>query len=255
MSFVQRVALIVLTLFVAAFELAASESEIVEQPHLEAQLLAEYSQVQAGQHLDVAVKLVPDAGWHTYWINPGDSGLATVIEWQLPEGVSAGEIQWPIAEKFNIDHLSNYGFEGDTYLLTTLTISEQFAETSLPITAKVDWLVCEEYCIPGSATLTLELPVRSSLVASEQIDAFNIARNNLPERADWPTLFDIQDRQVTIIVNSTDATRLDNGSLYAFVGASELVEHQPSGTIQSTNNELIVQRDLNTYFHDYPQQF
>lgn len=255
MSFVQRVALIVLTLFVAAFELAASESEIVEQPHLEAQLLAEYSQVQAGQRLYIAVKLVPDAGWHTYWINPGDSGLATVIEWQLPEGVSAGEIQWPIAEKFNIGHLSNYGFEGDTYLLTTLTISEQFAETSLPITAQVDWLVCEEYCIPGSATLTLVLPVGSSQVASEQIEAFNIARNNLPEQADWPALFDIQDRQVTIIVNSTDATRLDNGSLYAFVGATELVEHQPPGTIQSTNNELIVRRDLNTYFHDYPQQF
>lgn len=182
--------------------------------------------------------MVPDAGWHTYWINPGDSGLATVIEWQLPEGVSAGEIQWPIAEKFNIGHLSNYGFEGDTYLLTTLTISEQFAETSLPITAKVDWLVCEEYCIPGSATLTLELPVGSSLDASEQIEAFNIARNNLPEQADWPALFDIQDRQVTIIVNSTDATRLDNGSLYAFVGASELVEQPAKPSVGAFNYKI-----------------
>lgn len=255
MSFIQRFVFIILVSLITHFELAANESVVVEQPHLQAQLLSEYSQVQAGQQVDVAVKLVPDAGWHTYWINPGDSGLATVVEWQLPAGVKAGQIQWPIAEKFNIGHLSNYGFEGDTYLLTTLTISEQFSDATLPITAQVDWLVCEEYCIPGSATLSLELAVGTPQIAAEQASAFGAARSNLPEHADWPAFFDIQDRQVTIIVNAAEAAALNDGSLYAFVGASELVEHQPPGTIQSTETELIVRRDLNTYFHDYPQQF
>lgn len=246
------VAIILTTIMLTA---NASESEIVEQPHLRAQLISEYTQVEAGQTFDVAVKLVPDAGWHTYWINPGDSGLATVINWQLPEGVSVGSIQWPIAEKYNIGHLSNYGFEGDTYLLSTISISDSYAAATLPITAEVDWLVCEEYCIPGSATLSIELDVGSPQRAASHIDEFSTARNNLPETADWQAYFDIQDRQVTIIVNNEQAASLDNGSLYAFIGATELVEHQPPGSIQSTESELIIRRDLNTYFHDYPEHF
>lgn len=245
------------TIILATFVMTAnaSESEIVEQPHLRAQLIAEYSQVEAGQTFDVAVKLVPDPGWHTYWINPGDSGLATVINWQLPEGVSVGPIQWPIAEKYNIGHLSNYGFEGDTYLLSSISVSDQYAAPTLPITADVDWLVCEEYCIPGSATLSIELHIGSPERATGLAEAFSTARNNLPEVADWQAYFDIQDRQVTIIVNNEQAANLDNGSLYAFIGATELVEHQPPGSIQSTASELIIRRELNTYFHDYPEQF
>ena len=105
----------------------------------------------------------------------------------------------------------------------SISVSDQYAAPTLPITADVDWLVCEEYCIPGSATLSIELHIGSP--ENEQTglaEAFSTARNNLPEVADWQAYFDIQDRQVTIIVNNEQAANLDNGSLYAFIGATEV---------------------------------
>jgi len=234
----------------------STRSDVVAQPHLEAQLLAEYQQVKPGDSVVIAVKLMPEAGWHTYWLNPGDSGLATVIHWDLPnsEFIAAG-IQWPIAQKFNIGHLSNYGFEGDTYLLSTIHIPHDYADTTLPITATVDWLVCEEICIPGTATLSVELAVGDSVLAAENSAEFALARANLPELASWPAYFDIQAQQVTILVDHPSAAAMADSSFYAFVGAGELVEHQLAGSINAIDNQLLIQRQLNTYFHDLPSAF
>ena len=240
----------------AAQSAPSTRSDVVVQPHLEAQLLAEHQQVTPGDTVVIAVKLMPEAGWHTYWLNPGDSGLATVIHWDLPNsGFIAEDIQWPIAQKFNIGHLSNYGFEGDTYLLSTIHIPSDYAETTVPINAAVDWLVCEEICIPGTATFSVELAVGDSVLAAENRAEFALARANLPELASWPAYFDIQAQQVTILVDHPSGAAMADGSLYAFVGAGELVEHQPAGSINAIDNQLLIQRQLNTYFHDMPRAF
>lgn len=250
--------LLLTSAFAASAGSSSVRSALVEQPHLEAQLLSEYEQVQPGSSFQVAVKLIPEAGWHTYWINPGDSGLATVVNWRLPAGVSAGPIIWPTAEKFNIGPLSNYGFEGDTYLLTEITVAADYAYSTLPITAFADWLVCEEVCIPGSAQLSIDVAVANAPAVAAAINAneFTVARNNLPELADWPAYFDVQGNQVTILVDHPSAAAMADNSLYAFVGANELVEHQPAGTLTTIDDQqLIIQRQLNTYFFEAPEQF
>lgn len=234
----------------------ADRSEITVQPHLEAQLLSEYAQVSPGQTLTIAAKLVPEEGWHTYWMNPGDSGLATVIHWTLPESVSAEPIQWPVAEKFDIGPLSNYGFEGVTYLLSDLHIPADFNEPTLHIEARVEWLVCEEWCIPGHAEFSLDIPVGEAQLSATNAASFTVARNSLPAIEDWPARFDIQARQVTLLVeheHAVDIAQSDN--FYAYVGAGELVEHQETGDVQVTEDSVIIRRTLNTYFHETPTSF
>lgn len=234
----------------------AARTEIVVQPHLEAQLIAEYEVIEAGQTLSVAVKLLPDPGWHTYWMNPGDSGLATVIEWRLPAGVVASDIHWPVASKYIIGPLANYGFEGPTYLVSELTIPADFSDDTLSIEARADWLVCEDWCIPGTAEFKLDIPMGTKTLAMENEDSFIAARANLPKAVDWKGQYDIQDRQVTLLVEHPDAASMAlSDSFYAFVGAGELVEHFESGNIQVVDDLLIIRRSLNTYFSHSPDAF
>src|SRR5271154_4835750 len=77
-------------------------SAVVSQPHVTAELIPEVSTVQPGQNFDVILHLHSDPDWHTYWINPGDAGLATSITWTLPPGFSAGPIQWPPPEQHDM---------------------------------------------------------------------------------------------------------------------------------------------------------
>ena len=82
-------------LFLICFCLIAS---VAQAAHTEAKLILAAATASPGTTILVGVDLKMDAGWHTYWKNPGEAGIATKIEWQLPPGVTAGEIQWPLPE-------------------------------------------------------------------------------------------------------------------------------------------------------------
>ena len=155
-----------LALLVAVLPLRASDlidasaggaSAKVTQPHVVAELIPETTLITAGKPFDVILHLKMDEGWHTYWINPGDAGLATTIRWTLPEGFTAGPIQWPTPENHTMGPLITYGYEGDVYLITTITPPAQVASgvTPVEIKARADWLVCQEECIPGKGLFSI----------------------------------------------------------------------------------------------------
>jgi thiol:disulfide interchange protein len=113
-------------------------------------------------HFDIA------AGWHIYWRNPGDSGLPTEIAWDLPPGFTAGAIEWPVPQRFVVGTIGNYGYAASADLLSRITASRDLrAGTTARIGATVRWLVCSSICIPGSATLKLDLPVESGAAAPD----------------------------------------------------------------------------------------
>jgi thiol:disulfide interchange protein DsbD len=157
-------------------------SATVTQPHVTAELIPETSSIQAGQPFDVALHLHSDPGWHTYWINPGDAGIATTIKWTLPPGFTAGPIQWPTPEKHAMGPLVTYGYAGDVYLLTTITPPKSDLPQHFDLKATARWLVCQEECIPGKAELTL--PLDSGLLnlrlPIDNKDFFDQARERLP---------------------------------------------------------------------------
>jgi len=100
--------------------------------------------------------------WHTYWKNPGDSGLATELAWTLPAGVQAGAIAWPAPRKFPIGPLANYGYEGTVLLPVPVTLAPTYAGGPLEVKLQASWLVCRKECIPEEGALTLRIPVRGS---------------------------------------------------------------------------------------------
>jgi thiol:disulfide interchange protein/DsbC/DsbD-like thiol-disulfide interchange protein len=144
----------------AALVAGVAAAAPVKTAHVEAELVSERTAMVAGQATTVALRLKMADGWHTYWQNPGDSGLPTTIEWTLPSGVSAGPIQWPAPHALPAGPLVNYGYEGEVLLLTDIHVPSgvQPGET-IKLAAKAEWLVCRETCIPEEASLDLELPV------------------------------------------------------------------------------------------------
>ena len=132
----------------------------VETPHVTAELIAQRSAVQPGQPVQIGLRLQHIPHWHTYWRNPGDSGLPTTLNWTLPAGSGIGQIAWPAPRRLPIGPLVNYGYEGDLLLPLSYTApADASPGSTLSLRAKADWLVCKEVCIPESATLELRLPV------------------------------------------------------------------------------------------------
>lgn len=190
LAWLQQFAL--LTLLVTAGTGHAADIASTEQ--VQVRLIAERTQVQPGSEVLIGLeqKIIPH--WHTYWQNPGDSGLPTSIAWQLPRGVSAGPIRWPVPSRHKQGTLTNYGYSDRVLLLSALQIPADAKPGSpLHIAAKANWLVCEEICIPQQAELDLTLMVAAQAgPANRDIQAAHAA---LPEDAPWPaTVAYAQDR-------------------------------------------------------------
>lgn len=156
-------------------------------PRVDAHLALEHHRAPAGATTDLVLALDILEGWHTYWAFPGESGEETRIEFELPDGVSAGPIQWPVPERIPFGPVVNYGYEGTAYHLVTLSLSDDLSTGQrLPITAHARWLVCEEECIPEEASFRLELEVGPAQSQDGVGGAFETARSALPVPAPWP---------------------------------------------------------------------
>ncbi len=158
----------------------------VRTGHVEAELVAASTAFVPGSENLVALKLTLEPGWHTYWRNPGDSGLPTTLEWKLPQGVQAGPIEWLPPRPLPVGPLTNYGYEGVAFHLVTLTSAAGATLGSeVTLAARADWLVCRETCIPEGADLSLTLPVAASASPDPRHGAtLERARAGLPRPLD-----------------------------------------------------------------------
>jgi len=148
------------------------------------ELIAESSTVQSGQTFYVALDFKLEPHWHIYWKNPGASGLPVEIEWELPAGFTAGAIEWPAPERIELGGLMNYGYEDAVTLMVPIRAAEDLIESEpVMLQAEVAWLMCEEVCVPGDASLRLELFVSEAAIQSDDAAAFSTARARLPQAA------------------------------------------------------------------------
>ena len=190
---------------------ADGASATVTQPHETAELIPERTSIEPGKPFDVILHLHSDPGWHTYWINPGDAGLATTIAWTLPPGFTAGPIQWPTPEKHDMGGLMTYGYAGDVYLLTTITPPKGDLPQHFDLKAKAQWLVCQEECIPGKAelTVTLDTGLLNLRLPKENTELFAQARERLPVPAtNWKVSAEIRGDYLTLRLETPDFVHL-----------------------------------------------
>ena len=148
----------------------STASAVVVTDQVRAELLAWAPDgVEPGKQVWLGLQLAHQPGWHTYWKNSGDSGLPTVLEWQLPAGIDAGEIAWPTPKKIPIGTLANYGYENTILLPVPVTVAPGFNASQLNVKLKATWLICRKECIPQEGEFALSVPVKSSTGASTKL--------------------------------------------------------------------------------------
>ena len=142
---------------------AHATGAVVTTPQVRAELVAHAPDgVAPGKPLWLGLAITHQPHWHTYWKNPGDSGLPTTFEWSLPAGVTAGPIEWPTPKKLPIGPLMNFGYEDTVLLPVAVTVPAGFAGNQLDVKLKADWLVCKDVCIPEGGEFTLSVPANAA---------------------------------------------------------------------------------------------
>lgn len=141
-----------------------------EQRLVNARLLADTSAISNGKPFTLGVFLEIEPGWHVYWRNPGDSGLATIVNMSLPEGFEVSPIEYPLPVRFTQPgDIIGYGYHDSVLLTAQVMPPENLAVGSeVNIKAELSYLVCKERCVPGTQSLALTLPVAEDTQANHK---------------------------------------------------------------------------------------
>ncbi|WP_409432847.1 protein-disulfide reductase DsbD family protein [Litorimonas sp. RW-G-Af-16] len=138
----------------------ARQSLPLDTGRVTASLISDHDTVAPGQSFYIALRTELDDHWHTYWRNPGDSGEPVQMDWVLPEGVTHGDIVWPLPRPIATGPIINYGFEGTPLFPVQFTIpTSAIPGEILTFTSDFYYLVCKDVCIPEDGSLSLQIMV------------------------------------------------------------------------------------------------
>src|SRR5260370_9588178 len=162
----------------------------VKAAHVTAELQAGAAKDAKADPARIALVLQLEPGWHVYWIDAGDSGEPASVQWELPEGVTIGKMQFPVPKRLPLGPLMDYGYEGTAvFPFDFHEENDQLAGDSrrmgtnghaTHLAAHVRWLVCREVCVPGKAFLGLNLPLKTYGKSAESNDVTTAALNAEP---------------------------------------------------------------------------
>lgn len=128
----------------------------------------------------VGLKFTLEPGWYLYWKNPGDAGLPVEVTWSLPDGYTAGELQFPTPSKFVYDDLIAYGYKNELVLFAEIRPPGTPAASVPALRASLDWLVCKESCVRGRAEVVLALATLEGTTLATNGRLLEKWRNLLP---------------------------------------------------------------------------
>jgi len=178
----------------------------------------------AGKPIHTAVRLVMDRGWHSYWTNPGEAGMKTSIELELPAGWTASESAAPFPKRFSSAGLLGFGYEGEVLFPITLT-PPHAADGMVNLAADVSWLTCDEHgCVPGDAKLTLQL-APGKTTATPEAAVIEAAERLVPVSDPGVALRVTEDGEfVDLALTATEGNALDVAGCEVFPMTTEVVD-------------------------------
>lgn len=196
-------ALVILSLFGI---LAATAPAMPGQETVRASLVSAEDGLAPGRSTTIALKLEIAEHWHTYWINPGDSGFPTSLEWDLPEGYAASPLAFPVPSPFTTAGTAGYGYQGTVYHLVDIQVPATVeVGSTITLRATAQWLACDpESCQRGAADLEISLPVRAAADIAPTAHAAAIAATAIPVSLPGRTLA-VKDAGAELIITIPEA--------------------------------------------------
>ena len=232
-------------LWLLALPCFASQSISVDTGKVTASLVSSHNAVPPGGKFHVALRTALDDHWHTYWKNPGDSGEPVHIDWTVPEGMTQGDIAWPLPQTLATGPIINYGFEG-TPLFPVEFIVPDTAEPGSVIIVDADfyYLVCKDVCIPEQGKASLPIKIADYEVDAVWQSEINTALGATPKTGDITGAIRKSDGNVIIGLENLPASA-DLNSAYFFPNYQGVLSHSEPQIVKqgSRGLEIVSQAD------------
>jgi thiol:disulfide interchange protein len=229
--------------------------QIYKTDQIEVELISETTNVVPGETLWLAIRLDPIDHWHTYWKFGGDSGQATeASKWELPSGITAGDIVWPTPEwtPFLGSELVTFTYEREVLLPIPIEIPADFAGSTFNISTQIDWQVCEEICIPGDATFSLSLPVGSVVeIDSTLVADFADTRAMTPVPLDAHNLsanFNALGGNINVMVEAADGLFDNADQAWFFPTQRRVMKYAPMRDVMLDGNRIQISTEQHRRF-------
>ena len=224
----------------------AAESKAVKNGAVRAQLVSDTAAIAAGKPFTVALRLQHDAHWHSYWIAAG-TGYPTSITWTLPAGFKAGDIQWPTPTilRDSSGKIVGNGYSDEAFLLVEITPPATLAAgTETTLAAAVEWLMCQDVCMPGDAKLEISLPAGPAQADAKWTGPLADARAKLPvANTGWNLAASRDDKTATLRLTPKPGTTHKPADLH-FFAADAYTDYTQLAKVTAENGGWVLELPL-----------
>lgn len=209
-----------------------------------ASLISPTDEINTQSPTTIALRLQAPEGWHTYWKNPGDSGMPTTVHLKLPEGYTASHIQWPAPARFTTQDIVSFGYHGEVFLPITITPPQNLPENPsglINISARAEWLACKDICVPETADL--ELVLSQSATTTRHSTHAQWIEDTLARSSTQPsvplTLSKTEDK-VTLFIDSESLPTSTIDAVDVFPITENIIANQPPLSWKKTPDGLYI---------------
>lgn len=214
-------------------------------PHSEITMGSEFKQVRAGERFTVALRVTLDPGWHTYWTNGGDAGLPLNAVWRLPDGSTAGAVQFPTPSLMPEPPLMTYGYTDEVVYLAELELPAGLAPgQTVQLEASADWLACAELCLPAAGDVSWSVRVTTGEPERDATWGPIVAeaRRRMPRVAeDWSMRGWTTEAGYVLAVMMPSVSDAPMLSPYFFADSLGIVEHALPQRVARAGDTLFVE--------------
>ncbi|MGA0846217.1 MAG: protein-disulfide reductase DsbD domain-containing protein, partial [Luteolibacter sp.] len=152
-----------------------------------------------GTGLQTAIRITHKPGWHTYWLNPGESGIPTTVDFQLPEGWKLESLHYPAPVRFTNGELLGFGYEDTVLIPVNISASSDF-KSPVTLSAEVTWLACnEDSCVPGEMPISLTIQPDAPAPTPEA-HSIEVAQMKIPRSSEHPTKLEVLDEGDSLVL-------------------------------------------------------
>lgn len=239
-------AVLISTLALPGFSFAQSKSLAVRDKNVEAQLLSSVTSIQPGVPFTLALKLNIDPTWHTYWKNPGETGIPTGLKLDLPDGFTAGNLQFPVPKRFITDFGYNiveagFGYVTEVVHPITITPPADLPEgTPVTISGTAEWLMCDpSTCVPGKAALSLSLNVSGTASPSPVAGEIEKYSAKIPEATAWETDISLEGERVIVTVAAEKGVLPEEEKIHFYPDEKYIFDQLSEPEISQADGKLI----------------
>ena len=188
-----------LSLFLIALTFAV-DAKAVKTDHAEISIIGKNNIISEPGTIDLGYKFIFTPGWHTYWINPGDSGGPPNFQSNQIKGWKINQNLWPGPQTIEYPPLMTYGYENEVVFPFKLEIADlENKEADI----NIKFLVCDDICVPEEANLKLILK-NKILNIEERPDELKKWTKLVPVRGPPDLKASIQNNQIKISADLID---------------------------------------------------